>query len=78
MTDHSACNTADLPTVSCVICLQYQPLQYVTAGSLYASGRQAFACTIHLTNRYEWITAWALFDRLQLSSASHEFEEVYA
>lgn len=49
----------------CVICLQHKPLQHVTAGSLYADGRQAFACTTHLNDRYEWITAWAIFDRLQ-------------
>ncbi|HEV7454063.1 MAG TPA: hypothetical protein VGO07_02280 [Candidatus Saccharimonadales bacterium] len=33
-----------------------------TAGSLYANGRQAFACTAHLRNRRNWIIYWTGFD----------------
>jgi hypothetical protein len=52
-------------TVLCVICLQKVPLTEVTAGSLYADGHQAFACTIHLHDRTRWITEWAIFDARQ-------------
>lgn len=51
--------------VLCVICLQKIPLTDVTAGSLYADGHQAFACTIHLHDRTRWITEWSLFDSHQ-------------
>jgi hypothetical protein len=34
----------------------------VTAGSLYADGQQAFACTAHLRNRRHWIIYWTGFD----------------
>lgn len=46
----------------CIICTNFVPLENVTAGSLYASGSQAFACSNHLANRALWITVWALFD----------------
>jgi hypothetical protein len=40
-------------------------LQHVTAGSLYADGRQAFACSSHLPERARWIISWAVFDYQQ-------------
>ncbi len=52
-------------TVLCIICLRNVPLSEVTAGSLYADGHQAFACTIHLHDRTCWITEWAIFCALQ-------------
>ncbi len=51
--------------ILCVICLQKVPLTDVTAGSLYADGHQAFACTTHLHDRTRWITEWSLFDTRQ-------------
>lgn len=56
---------ANLSTVLCVVCLQNVPLTEVTAGSLYADGNQAFACTSHLHDRTRWITEWAIFEALQ-------------
>ncbi len=53
------------PTVLCVICLQKVPLTEVTAGSLYADGHQAFACTLHLNDRTRWIVDWATFEARQ-------------
>jgi hypothetical protein len=49
-------------TVSCIICLQKVAIEEVTAGSLYADGHQAFACSIHFAERARWIIAWAVFD----------------
>lgn len=49
----------------CVICRQTIPLSEVTAGSLYADGQQAFACSIHLGDRSRWINEWAAFDAAQ-------------
>jgi hypothetical protein len=57
--------TPDYDSVLCVICLQKVPLTDVTAGSLYANGRQAFACNTHLHDRTRWITEWSLFDTRQ-------------
>jgi len=54
--------------VLCVICLQKVPLSEVTAGSLYADGHQAFACTDHLHDRTRWITEWATFE-------THQFQQ---
>lgn len=52
-------------TILCVLCLQQVLMTEVTAGSLYADGHQAFACTKHLHDRTQWITDWALFDAHQ-------------
>lgn len=60
-------------TVLCVICLQKVPLTEVTAGSQYANGYQAFACTIHLHDRTRWISEWAIFDAHQ-----HQQKEIAA
>ena len=51
--------------VLCIICLQEVPLCDVMAGSLYADGHQAFACTAHLSDRTRWINSWALFEAHQ-------------
>lgn len=51
-----------LPTVFCIVCLQKVALKKVTAGSLYADGHQAFACSDHVAERARWIIAWAVFD----------------
>lgn len=53
------------PTVSCIICFRRVTLKEVTAGSLYADGHQAFACSNHLAERARWIIAWAIFDYQQ-------------
>lgn len=60
--------------VLCVICLQHVPLSEVTAGSLYADGHQAFACSKHLHDRTRWIGDWATFDAGQrrLSNSQEE------
>jgi hypothetical protein len=50
------------PTKRCIICLDYVPIDLMTPGSLYADGRQAYACSDHLADRPEWITNWAVFD----------------
>jgi|GEM_PF-1832389 len=47
---------------TCIICSHTIPLATAVAGSLYADGSQAFACSTHLDNRTQWITTWALFD----------------
>lgn len=60
--------------VLCVICLQQVPLTDVTAGSLYANGRQAFACNAHLHDRTRWITEWSIFDNKQ--QAQKQFTEI--
>lgn len=52
-------------TVLCIICFQKIPLTDVTAGSHYADGHQAFACTIHLHDRTRWILEWNKFDSHQ-------------
>jgi hypothetical protein len=52
--------------ITCIICSENVSLSEVTAGSLYANGVQAFACSVHLEERAQWITAWALFDAGQL------------
>lgn len=51
--------------ITCIICLQQAAMDEVTAGSLYADGRQAFACNKHLGDRTRWITAWSIFDAKQ-------------
>ena len=48
--------------VICVICgMAIEPYN-ATAGSLYDSGHQAFACTAHLRNRRNWVISWTIFD----------------
>ena len=54
--------TSNQQMVLCIICLQNVPLTEVTAGSHYADGHQAFACTIHLHDRTRWILEWVKFD----------------
>ncbi len=54
-------------TARCIICGNLASLSDVTAGSLYADGRQAFACDTHVTERLRWILAWAAFDAEQQS-----------
>lgn len=51
--------------VACIICGRSVPAPNATAGSLYADGRQAFACDIHIRNRSHWINAWAIFNARQ-------------
>jgi len=58
-------DTEEQTAVLCVICLQEVPLNQVVPGSLYADGRQAFACNLHLHDRTRWITAWSIFDTKQ-------------
>jgi hypothetical protein len=54
------------PTVTCQLCGEQVPATRVTPGSLWADGRQAFACTIHLLrDRRRWIIFWAAFDDAQ-------------
>lgn len=45
----------------CIICKQEMPSSKLTAGSLYADGKQAFACIDHAWNRAKWLLAWAKF-----------------
>jgi hypothetical protein len=52
---------SDTPVI-CVICKMAVEPYCATAGSLYADGRQAFACTAHLRNRRNWIIYWTGFD----------------
>lgn len=52
-------------SITCIVCLQQAAMDEVTAGSLYADGRQAFACNKHLSDRTRWITAWSIFDAKQ-------------
>ncbi len=52
--------------IHCIICSEIITFSDATAGSLYANGNQAFACTIHFENRSQWITSWALFKTEQL------------
>lgn len=52
-------------TVSCIICFRDVTLEEVTAGTLYADGHQAFACSDHVAERARWIIAWAVFDYQQ-------------
>lgn len=63
-------NSSEDKAVPCVICFQLVPLTEVTAGSLYADGQQAFACTIHLGDRARWINQWAAFDAAQRTMAT--------
>jgi hypothetical protein len=65
MTTISSSSASHTPRVICVVCQQKVSLQEVTAGSLYADERQAFACSIHLADRVRWITIWAVFDYQQ-------------
>jgi hypothetical protein len=51
--------------VICVICRMAVEPYNVTAGSLYADGRQAFACTTHLRNRRCWVNDWVVFETQQ-------------
>jgi hypothetical protein len=55
--------------VHCIICQRTVPAHSATAGSLYATGRQAFACRQHLRDRPRWIIAWAVFDAHQTTAA---------
>lgn len=55
----------DQISAHCIICELPRPLADLTPGSLYADNSQAFACTIHLYDREQWITGWALFDAQQ-------------
>jgi hypothetical protein len=55
-------HTSNQQKVLCIICFQKVPLTEVTAGSHYANGHQAFACTIHLHDRTRWILEWVKFD----------------
>lgn len=50
----------------CIICRASLHAEIATAGSLYADGRQAFACTVHLLrDRRPWIVFWAGFEAEQ-------------
>jgi hypothetical protein len=51
--------------VSCIICKKIVSGLEATAGSVYADGRQAFACNKHLRERTRWISAWATFNAHQ-------------
>ena len=52
--------------VWCELCQAPAGPSSVTAGSLKADGRQAFACTIHLLrDRRRWIIFWAGFEAEQ-------------
>lgn len=62
-------------TVPCIICALQIPLDDATAGSLYATGDQAFACTAHMRERPRWITAWAVFEALQQPTPQHSAME---
>lgn len=53
------------PDINCIICSEIVTFSEVTAGSLYADGNQAFACNVHLEDRAQWITSWALFETEQ-------------
>lgn len=55
--------------IHCIICLEIVSPAVTTAGSLYADGNQAFACTVHFDDRAQWITAWALFETKKTSSS---------
>ena len=68
----------DQTSVHCIICFNNLPLAKATAGSLYADGRQAFACNRHLYSRGLWIVAWALFDAQQLQPSQHALVGVAA
>ncbi|HSW66100.1 MAG TPA: hypothetical protein VLI54_03105 [Bacillota bacterium] len=61
--------------VECVICRLMVPLEIVTAGSLYADGRQAFACNSHIRERLRWTLAWLHFDADQHDQRSAGVED---
>jgi hypothetical protein len=65
MTTLGLLSTAPITTVPCIICLGEVSIDTATAGSLYADGQQAFACSSHLFERKNWINSWALFDYRQ-------------
>ncbi|HSX32215.1 MAG TPA: hypothetical protein VLF43_03055 [Candidatus Saccharimonadales bacterium] len=52
-------------TVPCVICQQSIPYSEATAGSLYADGTQAFACSSHIAERLQWTLEWVMFESSQ-------------
>lgn len=62
MTDPIQPSLPQTSSVECIICHSEVPLSVVAAGSLYADGRQAFACNIHLRDRLRWMLAWMTFD----------------
>jgi hypothetical protein len=63
----TAAPIASAPTahVPCIICLVDISLHEVTAGSLYADGQQAFACSRHMRDRSRWILSWIAFEATQ-------------
>ncbi len=71
MTDSTPPPHQPIAEAQCVICLQTVPLVSVTAGSLYADGRQAFACNGHIHERLRWVLAWLAFDAEQQEQHEH-------
>lgn len=51
--------------VACIICRQPVLSTAATAGSLYADGSQAFACSGHVTERLVWNLAWITFETIE-------------
>jgi len=75
MTDRTI-TPAEYPfEVECIICRLVVPLEIVTAGSLYADGRQAFACNSHMRERLRWTLAWLHFDADQRDQYSTGVED---
>jgi hypothetical protein len=62
--DDTASLSSNVPVI-CVICRMSVEPYNVTAGSLYADGSQAFACSTHLRNRRTWFIVWTTFDNRQ-------------
>lgn len=52
-------------SVHCIMCQHTVPAVTATAGALYATGRQAFACRLHMRDRQHWTTAWVAFEARQ-------------
>jgi hypothetical protein len=49
--------------IPCVICREQHTLGELIAGSLYADGSQAVACSAHLPhNTRDWMLAWVVFE----------------
>lgn len=67
--------TRELPggLVQCALCGQQVGLAEAITGSLYADGRQAFACTEHLGNIRTWLTDWTRFSIAQSNRAMKEW-----
>lgn len=60
------------PTAICIICEKKVPEARARAGTLYADGKQAFACVEHAWNKAAWLLEWVRFSMVQASAGEQE------